>query len=188
MFQWSLSNYFRKIGYNQFMNIGRDFHKACEQDFGKKCEVEVRLFSQPKCITSVIVDDDTAQKIEAINHRNEIIKTTAPKDLTKTQWDKASYAELTVRPIDADSRQEPNIAKFKGHLPRTVTFYMQGAENTLEAAKTLHHKHKWKIFGNGLKNHEDNYFHAFMATTASQGYTSLQTARALNYINKHYDL
>ncbi len=116
-------------------------------------------------------DDDEFERLKKINDANTLLKTDSIGNVTQEQWNEAAYVEVGVRPIDTD--KAPDYAfghiEFKGHKPKSATYYIQGGEETSKTKDAILSAHKAMVSGDGFDSHGSQSGRAFMNISAKMG-------------------
>lgn len=190
MTRWSLSNYFRKTSHAQFSQLTAEFKQACETAFGTECALDIRLLSRPKVFTTFWLDDDAQESINEANRRAEILRTENLDDVTKEQWDSAAYVEVGAHPINTEQSPDHAFghAEFKGILSKTATFYMQGGNQTKNAATQMVANHKWMLAGDGFDSNGQQSATGLMSVAGRIGMPSSIVAGILSKGRKNFTL
>lgn len=125
MNRWSISNLITPISYNEFTTLSERFKRAAEASFGTPCKMEISALKAPKVYTTFL-DDDIQDGLDHINAANAV-PLNDNSTISRAEWDRANYVELTIRPVD--EKLAPSYAfahaEFKGGKPRQATFYIQ---------------------------------------------------------------
>lgn len=153
MTRWSLSNRFRSVSHQQFLDYAKQFKQAAEQAFGTECTVKATVLREPKVYTTFL-DDDIQDGLDYLNEKATLLKTDDLSEVTAALWDKAGYVEMVVHP--KDETQAPQAAfghaEFKGRLRRQATFYMQGGDHCEDAAAEMIRQNRGKSVGDGYRS------------------------------------
>ncbi len=153
--RWNLSNFFGKVSFAQFKDLSIEFKTAAEEAFNTECDVAINLMTRPR-ISPTFLDDVFFQGIDETNETNTFAKATDIASVTKKQWDNAAYVYMIVSPRDQDKAPQSSFShlEFKGNMPKTATYYIQGPDDDVneKTAAQIRQNHKFMRNGDGRKS------------------------------------
>lgn len=124
----TLKNRFNKITYAQFSDYLNDFLYACEESFETQCSGEIKFMSTSKLTSNFDCGD--MDFVKKWNDDRTFAKATIPNniDILFSDWLRAYYIELNVRPINPDLAKQSawgQLSFNKGVNSKSAKLYIQ---------------------------------------------------------------
>ena len=153
MASWSITNRFRKVSYEQFMEFAREFHAAVNAVNDTETKLDVLAFStlerQPVGELTQAQIDET----NALNQTHRLLKADNLEALTEELWNSAEHVRMRVLRQEAQEDMPALLASIETSAkhPKVVACYEHGG-------KTSHAVEDKFLLGKFLK-HRIGYQH-----------------------------